>query len=50
MVDDPEDHVRDREEDDDTEKVFHQSCRRHGGSSLQLYFSRVGKKPVQSYC
>jgi hypothetical protein len=23
MVDDPEDHVRDREEDDDTEKVFH---------------------------
>jgi hypothetical protein len=23
MVHDPEDHVRDREEDDDTEKVFH---------------------------
>jgi hypothetical protein len=41
MVNDPEDHVRDREGDDDTEKVFHPELPPPRGRLTQLYFSRV---------
>ena len=41
MVHDPEDHVRDREEDGDTEKVFHPELPPPRGRLTQLYFSRV---------